>query len=152
VHRLAALALATVPMAVFALVCDGCHQASAPPSPSGAPSATQAAQADAGETVVGVDDDGKSFDLAVGGALTFRLASRSGTGFEWVPAPLDGPALLQVGGRTIDVSSDVPGAPKMDVYRFVGHAAGVAVVEMSLERPWGGREHVKTVRVTVNVH
>jgi hypothetical protein len=151
-HPLAAIALATAPLAAFALACDGCHQASAPPGPSGAPSATAALQADAGETVVGAEDDGKSFDLAVGGALTFRLASRSGTGFEWVPAPLDGQALLQVGERTVDVSSDVPGAPKMDVYRFVGHAAGVAAVEMDLERPWGRREHVKTVRVTVNVH
>jgi predicted secreted protein len=145
----------------------GCHHESAPPNPSGSTTPTLSGSttptaeidaavtvpdaADAGETVVSVEDDGKTFDLPPGGTLTFRLASHSGTGFVWKPAPLDGGVLAGVGERTTEVSSAVPGAPKMDIYRFVARSAGTTVIEMSYQRPWGHQPPVKTVRVTVTV-
>jgi predicted secreted protein len=146
-------------LAAIGLAGAGCRHDRVPPNPAGAPDTTAQADAsetaeaaDAGETVVRAEDDGRTFDLPAGGILTFRLASHSGTGFVWKPAPLDGGALSQVGERTTEVSSVLPGAPKVDVYRFVARSAGTLGIEMDYQRPWGNQPPVKTVRVTVNVH
>ncbi len=131
---------------------SGCHHDSALPAPSGSTSA--AAAADGGETVVGIADDGKAFDLAAGSTLTVRLATHGGTGYVWAPAGLDGGdggVLTSGGPRTSEVSSDTPGAPRVDVYRFVAGHPGTATVEMELRRPWGSEPAVKTWRVTVTV-
>jgi predicted secreted protein len=153
-----ALAVAAVPL--VALACNGCHHDTAPPNPpgvaSGTPPAASTDPGDAGtapgETVVHVDDDGKTFDLARGATMTFKLATHAGTGFAWMPAPIDGGALLQQGERTTELTSDTPGAPRMDVYRFLGQAVGITTIEMDLRRPWGEAPPAKTIRVTVNVH
>jgi predicted secreted protein len=137
-----------------AAVQSGCHHDSALPAPSGSTSATPGI--DAGETVVlGTADDGKTFDLPVGGSLTLRLAGHAGTGYAWVPVAQeagDGGVLSPTGERTSEVSSDTPGAPKVDVYRLSASRAGTATVEMALRRPWGNEPPVKTWRVTVTVH
>ena len=149
----ATLALASLPLLVGACACSGCHHDAAPTSPPPATSATAAT--DAGETVLRTEDDGKTFDLALGSTVSFHLASHAGTGYVWVPAALDGGdggVLSQVGDRTTEVSSDTPGAAKLDVYRFVARGAGTATVEMDLRRPWGTEPPAKTWRVTVNVH
>jgi predicted secreted protein len=154
-------------LAASGLVSTGCGHESAPSNPSGSTTPTPSGSttptaeadaaltapgaADAGEIVVTSEDDGKTFDLPPGGTLTFRLASHSGTGFVWKPGLLDGGVLAGVGDRTSEVSSAVPGAPKIDIYRFVARAPGMTVIEMSYQRPWGNQPPVKTVRVTVNV-
>jgi predicted secreted protein len=143
--------LATPAVAALALAWAACRHDSAPPRPSGSPDPTALADS-GGDTEVRVEDDGKTFDLAPGGTLTFRLASHSGTGFVWTPAAEDGGVLSQVGERASEASSDVPGAPKTDVYRFVARSAGTATIEMDYQRPWGNQPPVKTVHVTVNVH
>jgi predicted secreted protein len=155
-----ALLLAAPMFAALGVGCAGCHRESGPPNPSGSTVTTTTAVDDAasmpeatdgGETTVSAEDDGKTFDLSPGATLLFRLASRSGTGFVWKPAPLDGGVIDEVGDRTSEVSSAVPGAPKMDVYRFIARSVGTTKIEMSYERPWGNQPPVKTVRVTVNV-
>lgn len=146
---------ALVPLLTF--TCPACRHDDPPPSPpavTSTPAASSTAAADAaaaGETVVGVDDDGKTFDVARGATIVFKLVAHGGTGFAWVPSPVDGASLAQQGERTTELSSDVPGAPRMDVYRFVGQAPGTTTIEMDLRRPWGDAPPVKTVRVTVNV-
>lgn len=145
-------------LAAISLAGAGCRHDRVPPNPSGAPDTTAQADAsetaeaaDAGETVVRIEDDGRTFDLAPGGILTFRLPSHAGTGFMWKPAPFDGGALTQIGERGSEVSSVVPGAPKTDVYRFVARSPGTVGIEMDYQRPWGNQPPVKTVRITVNV-
>jgi predicted secreted protein len=131
----------------------GCRHGGAPPSPSAATSAAPSAAAPA-ERVLGTEDDGKTLELAQGDTLTVRLAGHAGTGFAWVLAAVDGGdggVLSQVGERTSELASDTPGAPKLDVYRFVARSAGTRTVEMDLRRPWGDQPAVKTWRVTVNV-
>jgi predicted secreted protein len=139
--------------ALLFFACGGCHHDRALPGPSGSSSTTP--PTDAGETVVlGTDDDGKTVDLTRGNAVSFRLASHAGTGYVWVPAGLDGGdggVLSQVGDRTTDLSSETPGAPRLDVYRFVATGPGTVTVEMDLRRPWGHEPPAKTWRVTVNV-
>ena len=145
-------------LAAISLAGAGCRHDRVPPNPSGAPDTTAQADAsetldaaDAGETVVRAEDDGRTFDLPPGGILTFRLPSHSGTGFVWRPAALDGGVLSQVGERSTEVSSGVPGAPKTDVTRFVARSTGTVGIEMDYQRPWGNQPPVKTVRVTVHV-
>jgi predicted secreted protein len=104
-----------------------------------------------GETVIAVEDDGKAFTVARGAAVTFRLASQSGTGYAWLPTQLDAAVLAQQGDRTSDLATDTPGAPKADVYHFTAGAAGSTVVEMSLKRAFGSAPPSRVIHVTVNV-
>jgi predicted secreted protein len=146
--------LAVLPIALLA--CNGCHDGSAPPAsaavvPSAAGSGNSATPAGS-ETVVHVEDDGKSFDVARGATVTFSLPSNAGTGYVWMPTQVDANVLAQQGDRTSDVSSDVPGAPKVDVYHFAAANAGTTTVEMSLKRGFGNAPPGRVIRVTVNVH
>lgn len=142
-----ALALAATTL----LACNGCNHDGAPPPPNAADAPT-GSTAPNGETVVHVEDDGKSFDVARGSTVTFQLASNAGTGYAWTPAAVDPNVLVQQGERTTQVSSDVPGAPKMDVFRFVAQSPGTATVEMDLKRPWEhGAAPGRSVRVTIHV-
>jgi len=150
------MAPSTALLASFSLlVCIGssaCNDGHAPavsPPPEGAPAAT------GGETVVHAEDDGQSFDRTRGAALTFTLASNSGTGYIWVPTPpaaSDAAVLVQQGERSNEVASDTPGAPKSDVYHFTAGSPGSAVVEMSLKRPFGSAPAARVIHVTIHVH
>jgi predicted secreted protein len=146
--------LAVLPIALLA--CNGCHDSSAPPAsaavvPSASASGNSATPA-GGETVVHVDDDGKSFDVARGATVTFSLPSNAGTGYIWTPTQVDTNVLAQQGDRTSDASSDVPGAPKADVYHFTAAGAGTTTVEMSLKRPFGSAPAGRVIHVTIAVH
>jgi predicted secreted protein len=114
--------------------------------------AADSAQADAGPVVVTAEDEGKTFDLAVGAPLVFSLASHAGTGFVWMPTQLDATLLAQDGARSSESDSDVPGAPKRDVYRFIAKSPGTTTVEMSLKRPFGTAPTGRTLHVTLRIH
>ena len=149
----AALAMVALPLLAGACACGTCHRGGAPPSPSAASSATTPAVA-TGETVVDAEDQGRTFDLAPGATLVFRLASHAGTGYAWVPAAVDGGdggVLSPLGDRASEPSSDTPGGPKLDVYRYVARHSGTVTVEMDLVRPWEHGPPAKTLRVTVTV-
>jgi predicted secreted protein len=139
---------------IFSLfVCAGCNDPHAPAASaaSAADTAVEAA-APSVETVVHAEDDGKTFDVASGSIVTFKLASNAGTGYIWVPTHVDAPVLAQQGDRSNELSSDTPGGPKLDVYRFMAGPAGSSVVEMSLKRPFGSAPAARAIHVTVNVH
>jgi predicted secreted protein len=135
--------------------CNGCHDAAPPASTAVGASASapdQAATAPgATATTVHAEDDGKSFDVSRGAVVTFSLPGNAGTGYVWVPTQVDGSVLTQQGDRTSEVSSDVPGAPKVDVYHFAAAAPGTTTVEMSLKRPFGSAPPARIIHVTVNV-
>ena len=146
------------------LACNGCHDgappaasaAVAPSAPAPDKSATVERDASASttasnETVVHAEDDGKTLDVVRGATVTFALPSNAGTGYIWVPTQVDPSILAQQGDRTSDVSSDVPGAPKVDVYHFTAAGPGTTTVEMSLKRPFGSGAPARTVHVTVTV-
>jgi predicted secreted protein len=150
-----ALALGTV--ALFA--CHGCNDTRPPAasaentaSPASSSSASPDAAPQQAETVIHVDDDGKSFDTYKGSTVTFKLTSNSGTGYVWIPTQIDASILAQQGDRSSEIASDAPGAPKLDVYRFMAGAAGTSVVEMSLKRPFGSAPAARAIHVTINVH
>jgi predicted secreted protein len=139
-------------MSLFA--CNGCNgDGNTPPAtgPGVVPSGSGGVPA-GGETVIHVEDDGKSFDVQRGSAVTFKLASNAGTGFQWVPVGVDPNILAQQGDRTQELASDAPGAPKMEVYHFLANAPGTAMVEMDLKRPFGSQPPGRVIHVTVNVH
>ncbi len=146
-------ALVLTAMSLFA--CNGCNgNGNTPPATGptpGVPSASGGVPA-GGETVVHVEDDGKTFDVQRGSAVTFKLASNAGTGFQWVPVGVDPNILAQQGDRTQELSSDTPGAPKMEVYHFLANTPGTAMVEMDLKRPFGSQPPGRVIHVTVNVH
>jgi predicted secreted protein len=153
------LALALAMM--WVLACSGCNDHTAPPpNPSGS-SATTGTPGNpppppppaAGEAVVRVEDDGKTFDVGAGATLTFKLASSAGTGYVWIPSGVDPAVLAQQGDRGTELSSNVPGAPKADVYRFTAQRPGSTPVQFDLQRPWAKTAPpAKTIHVIVNVH
>jgi predicted secreted protein len=135
------------------LAIAGCKDGSSPP-PNAAESAalinTDASLADA--TVVRAEDDGKSFDVARGGLVTFKLASNQGTGYAWVVTQVEPTVLAQQGQRTSEASSDTPGTAKMDVYRFIAQGAGTTAVQLSFQRAFGSAPPTRVVTVTIHVH
>jgi predicted secreted protein len=139
---------------LWLLACNGCNDHNAPPPNPAASAAPGAAQGQpASETVVRVEDDGKTLDVAAGGTVTFKLASNAGTGYIWLPTGADPAVLAQIGERASEVESSVPGGPKMDVYRFAAQHAGSTTVEMDLQRPWTkSAPPAKAIHVIVNVH
>jgi predicted secreted protein len=107
----------------------------------------------AADPVVHVEDDGKTYDVAAGGTITFRLASQAGTGYVWMPFGGDPAVLAQVGDRSSELESSAPGAASIDVYRFVAQHPGSTAVEMDLQRPWTkNAPPAKAIHVLVNVH
>jgi predicted secreted protein len=144
--------LALVLTATTLFACNGCGSSN-PPPPPGVPGAPGSAGGPmAGETIIHAEDDGRSFDVGRGSPVTFKLASNSGTGFQWVPVGVDPNILAQQGDRTQELSSDTPGAPKLDVYHFLANAPGTAVVEMDLKRAFGSQPPGRVIHVTINVH
>lgn len=142
---------------LFALslfACHGCnHDGDAPPAQSSGGPGAASSGAPGGETVIHAEDDGKSFDVARGSAVTFALATNAGTGYTWQPAPgVDPNVLAPQGGPANQPSSDQPGAPSMVVYHFVANAPGSANVEMDFKRPWGNQPPSRAIHVTINVH
>jgi predicted secreted protein len=133
--------------------CGGGSPPAAQNAAAGAPSAGPArGEGAAGDAVVHVEDDGKTFDLAAGATITFKLASQAGTGYVWMPAGADPMVLAQVGDRASEVESSAPGGSKVDVYRFVAQHAGSTAVEMDLQRPWTkSAPPARAIHVLVNV-
>jgi predicted secreted protein len=148
--------LAAALASLWLLACNGCNDHNAPPpNPAGSAAATAggAAPQTAGETVVQVEDDGKTFDVAAGATVTFKLASNAGTGYLWMPTGIDPGILAQTGDRTNEAASSAPGAPRVDVYRFAAKRPGSATVEMDLQRPWTkSAPPAKSIHEIVNVH
>jgi predicted secreted protein len=107
----------------------------------------------ASDTVVHAEDDGKTFEVATGSTVTFKLASSAGTGYVWMATGADPAVLAQLGDRTSEVASDIPEATKMDVYRFAAQRAGSTPVQMDLQRPWTkSAPPAKSIHVIINVH
>jgi predicted secreted protein len=119
-----------------------------PPAP---PDVSQVSADASTETVVRTEDDGRTFDVASGSTVTFELAANAGTGYAWAPAGVDPAVLVQKGDRTSVISTQTPGAPKVDVYHFLAMSPGSTTVEMSLRRPFGSAPPDRVVRVTIHV-
>jgi predicted secreted protein len=138
------------------LECQGCNAGGASPAQTAAAGAASGSplrgERAASDVVVHTEDDGKTFDIAPGGAIAFKLASQAGTGYVWMPSGVDPAVLAQVGDRATELESNAPGAAKVDVYRFVGQHAGSTAVEMDLQRPWTkNAPPARTIHVLVNV-
>jgi predicted secreted protein len=129
----------------------GCKNGGSVAPNTEAPAAPTVDAIHGGPTVVHVDDDGKSFDVQRGSTVTFELAGAAGTGFAWVATQVDPLVLVQQGDRTTEASSDRPGAPKVDVYRFTATGLGSTTVAMSLQRAFGSAPPGRVLRVTLNV-
>jgi predicted secreted protein len=140
----ACLAFAALPLLIAS---GGCTHDAPPPvdAAGGVPSSSA-------DTVVRLDDDGKTIEVAQGTRVVFKLAASSGTGYAWVAAPVDASVLAAQGERAVERSADAPGAPKLDVLRFLAKGPGMVVVQLDLKRPWGDEPAVKTIKVTINVH
>ncbi len=126
--------------------------ASASASSAGSASPTIGSAPAAGETTIRVEDDGKTFDVAAGSTVTFKLAGNAGTGFMWKPNGVNTAVLAQQGSVTHVTSGSTPGAANEDVYHFRAVAPGSSTVEMDYARPWEHGPAGKAIHVTVNVH
>jgi predicted secreted protein len=141
--------------------CAGCHDGGAPAvntadtsataDAAGSP-ATAVVVSDGGETVVHVEDDGKTFDVARGSTVTLSLASNAGTGYAWTPTQIDATLLAQQGDRAVVQNAPgVPGGPTSEVFHFIAQAPGTTSLEMSLKRGFGSGQPARVVHITINV-
>jgi len=160
--------IATAMVACAAAACrhDEAPAGAPSPAPSSASSSSSTASGSGaqwgdaapagGETVVRLDDDGKTIDLPRGATLVVKLSMSSGTGFAWTPAATDAGVLDAVGERTsealADAASAMPGGPHLDVLRFAALTPGTTTLTLELRRPW---EHdappARSFHVTVRV-
>ena len=153
-------------LASSASVANGCGgSGTVAGNPSKVPSASgetsQGGPQPPAEPIVEVEDDGKSFDVAVGSSVTFKLANHAGAGYVWMPTGVDSSVLAQEGerrGEDVGKPSSEGAAAKsearerVDEYRFVAEQRGWVPVQMDLQRPWTkGAMPVKSIRVIVNV-
>jgi len=144
--------LASALLLPLLLACAGCHHETPTPTPgSGGPAPSADAAPASDDTVVRLEDDGKTLEVSAGKRIVFKLASNSGTGYVWTPAPVDATILVQQGEREVERTSDLPGGSKLDVLRFAAKGPGTVTVQVDLKRPWGDQPVAKTLKVTVTV-
>jgi predicted secreted protein len=157
-HSVTWLSLALVPL----FACSGCHdggapavsapETSAPIADAGTPSAVTAVDGGS-DTVIHLEDDGKSFDVARGATVTLSLASNAGTGYAWTPTKIDATVLVQQGDRTVVQNAPgVPGGPTSEVFQFVAQVPGTTTLEMSLKRGFGNGQPARVLHLTINIH
>lgn len=102
---------------------------------------------------IGDQDNGKDVDLTSGGVLVVSLSSNPSTGYRWAVAGDPSPMKLQkVSFRKKTGSSQMPGAPGVQVFRFTANSAGMATLTLNYSRSWEYNvAPAKTFNVRVNV-
>lgn len=81
-------------------------------------------------------ESGNKVALAKGQELVVSLEIRTGTGYTWQVAGLDGKLLEQVGKPVLERTDNKPGAPARQVFRFKATAAGSGMLELNYLRPF----------------
>ncbi|MBV9949228.1 MAG: protease inhibitor I42 family protein [Myxococcales bacterium] len=126
----------------------------ASPTPAASPPAEDA-QGAAHELQLTDDDDGRSFDVAVGDAIAFRLPRHAGTGYRWNASIPKAGILVEVASAASeelgDASPRPPGSSRIEVVRFVAAAPGTAEVTLSLARAFGAPAPARSLHVTIRV-
>ncbi|HKD83790.1 MAG TPA: protease inhibitor I42 family protein [Terriglobales bacterium] len=106
-------------------------------------------------TVVTVTDqnNGKDIDLTSGEELVVKLASNRSTGYGWTvsgdPAPLK---LEKMSYHKSTKSSQITGAPGVQIFQFSAATAGIATLNLVYRRSWEyNMPPAKTFSLRVNV-
>ena len=97
--------------------------------------------------------------VAAGDSFTVTLCSNPSTGFQWEPAQISDPTVLQeVDHKSIGPSEETggmppaPGTPGQEVWTFQALKAGESTVSIDYSRPWeGGEKGTWTFNLTVVV-
>ena len=120
------------------------------PQKSGSASSTKTSP-----SVVTVTDEnnGKDIDLTSGETLVVKLASNASTGYGWTvsgdPSPLK---LEKMSYHKSTKSSQVTGAPGVQIFHFSAATAGIATLNLVYRRSWEyNMPPAKTFTVRVNV-
>jgi inhibitor of cysteine peptidase len=112
------------------------------------------AKATAPAVTLGEEDNGKTVDLTPDGRLIVKLKSNPTTGYAWAVAGDPSPLKLEKASyRKKTATSQLAGAPGVQVFQFHAGSAGMANLTLNYCRSW---EHnvvpAKTFSVKVNVH
>ena len=106
-------------------------------------------------SVITVTDrsNGKDIDLTSGQTLVVKLGSNRSAGYGWTvlgdPAPLK---LEKTSYHNNTKSSEVVGAPGVQVFQFIASGAGIANLTLAYRRSWEYNvPPVKTFTLRVNV-
>ncbi|MEW6059048.1 MAG: protease inhibitor I42 family protein [Actinomycetota bacterium] len=85
-----------------------------------------------------VEDDGRDFALNPGDELTVTLESNASTGFRWVLVTEPDSGVLELlGSEYIAATTDLVGAPGVEVWRFRATGAGQTTLKLRYERASG---------------
>ena len=84
--------------------------------------------------------------VPVDGTITLTLCSNPSTGFQWEPAQISNPSVLEevehkfVGPKEEGGVTPAPGTPGQDVWTFKALKKGTSTVSIYYSRPWEGGE------------
>ena len=82
-------------------------------------------------------DNGGECILARGDTLAVSLEARSGTGYVWQVARIDGSILKSAGDPKFELKGEsAPGAAWNQTFRFSAESAGNSALELVYLRPW----------------
>lgn len=101
-------------------------------------------------------DDGKTFAVKVGDAVTVKLAGNPTTGFAWAAALDDASAALLKEQGEPDYTQDatdeeVVGAGGTYTFTFTAAAAGEATIELAYARPWESVQPEETFTAVITI-
>jgi inhibitor of cysteine peptidase len=105
-----------------------------------------------GQVQVTQKDNGKTFDLAMGGVLEITLEGNPTTGYSWQVMTGNETVLKQMGEPVFTPESNLIGAPGVEVWKFQAVGAGAVALKLGYKQWWDkAMEPNPTFQVTVNV-
>lgn len=100
---------------------------------------------------IGIEQDGKEANVAVGDTIAIRLAAQLGTGFIWRLEPGDTKVAVPPLGASFDLPApNKPGGPETMVFRFRIAMPGDATLRFNYVRPWEKKSPAKTFHITLH--
>jgi predicted secreted protein len=110
--------------------------------------------AEAGVTVLQMQDNGKEIRVKIGEVIELALEEQAGTGYKWEFDRLDEKHFQVVHTETKSLADrNMVGGPMLQVWRLKTIGPGDATLSLDYLRPWEGRaKAVNHFEVKVHIH
>jgi inhibitor of cysteine peptidase len=96
------------------------------------------------------EDNGQSFQLAVGAELRVTLNENPTTGFRWRIQKSGGPVIRPIGDR-FEARASLPGGSGVHTWCYEAVAGGQTTIEMTYARAWAPNAVAQRFEIRVTV-